>query len=94
MTPCAFKSTEAGVYRCTQCGRVVHSSTPNVYAACGPVGLGDMVKAGLSAVGITQERVAAVFGSCGGCEQRQEALNEFGKSLGIGRPDGTPEKGA
>jgi coenzyme F420-reducing hydrogenase delta subunit len=53
-----------------------------------------MVKAGLSAVGITQERVAAVFGSCGGCEQRQEALNEFGKSLGIGRPDGTPEKGA
>jgi uncharacterized membrane protein len=51
-----------------------------------------MVKAGLSAIGITQERVAAVLGSCGGCEQRQEALNEFGRSIGIGRaPDGTQE---
>ena len=93
MKPCTFESTEPGVYRCTQCGRVVHSSTPNVYAACGPVGLGDMVKATLEFVGITQERVAAVLGGCGGCPERQEALNEFGRFIGIGRQDGTQEKG-
>ena len=58
-------------------------------------GLGDMVKAGLNAIGITQERVATVLGSCGGCPQRQEALNEFGRSIGIGRPpDGTQEETA
>lgn len=91
MKSCIFESTEPGVYRCTQCGRVVHSSTPNVYAACGPVGLGDMVKAGLEFVGITQERVAAVLGSCGGCQQRQEFLNEAGKAIGIGLPPSSPE---
>jgi len=98
MKPCVFVLSEPDVYCCTSCGRVVRSKTPNVYAACGPVrqtpsvGLGDMVKAALSAVGITQERVAAVLGSCGGCPQRQEALNEFGRSIGIGRaPDGTQE---
>ena len=91
MKPCTFESTEPGVYRCTQCGSVVHSSTPNVYAACGPVGLGDMVHNGLSAIGITQERVAAVLGSCGGCQQRQEFLNEAGKAIGIGLPPESPE---
>jgi len=54
-----------------------------------------MVKAGLNAIGITQERVAAVLGSCGGCEQRQEAANSFGRAIGIGRaPDGTQEESA
>jgi len=101
MKPCVFESSEPGVFCCTACGRVVHSRTPNVYAACGPVrqtpsvGLGDMVKAGLNAIGITQERVAAVLGSCGGCEQRQEAANSFGRAIGIGRaPDGTQEESA
>lgn len=48
-------------------------------------GLGDMIEAGLSAVGITKERVAKAFGvkDCG-CRKRQEQLNRLGKRLGIG----------
>ena len=47
-------------------------------------GLGDMVAAGLSAIGITKERVSrAVGGNCG-CSKRQEKLNELGRKLGIG----------
>jgi hypothetical protein len=81
--------------RCTVCLRLARHASGDDDRECPghpvPVGLGDMVKAGLSAIGITQERVASVLGDCGGCEQRQEALNEFGRSLGIGRPDGTQE---
>ena len=48
-------------------------------------GLGDMVAAGLSAVGITPERVSAVIGGPCGCEERKKALNEWGRDrLGIG----------
>ena len=48
-------------------------------------GLGDYVAAGLSAVGITPERVSAVLGAkdCG-CKKRQAKLNELGRRLGIG----------
>jgi hypothetical protein len=48
-------------------------------------GLGDMVAAGLSAVGITPERVSAALGvkDCG-CKKRQAKLNELGRRLGIG----------
>jgi hypothetical protein len=48
-------------------------------------GLGDMVAAGLSAVGITPERVSAALGvkDCG-CKQRQQKLTELGRRLGIG----------
>jgi hypothetical protein len=98
MTTCAFATIEPGLQRCTVCGRLARHATTHVHAECRgpqPMGLGDMVKAGLSAVGITQERVAAVLGDCGGCEQRQEALNEFGRAIGIGRPqDGTPKESA
>ena len=93
MILCKFEQTQPNEYRCTVCGTVVISHTPNIYAPCGnqPMGLGDWVKAGLSAVGITKERVAAVLGSCGGCEQRQEFLNEAGKAIGIGLPPDSPE---
>lgn len=47
-------------------------------------GLGDMVAAGLSAVGVTPERVSAVTGKPCGCKKRQEALNALGRRLGIG----------
>jgi hypothetical protein len=47
-------------------------------------GLGDIVKAGLSAIGITEERVSAVIGRPCGCSQRAKALNEFGRKIGIG----------
>jgi hypothetical protein len=48
-------------------------------------GLGDMVAAGLSAVGITPERVSKALGvkDCG-CKKRQKMLNEVGRRLGIG----------
>ena len=48
-------------------------------------GLGDMVAAGLSAVGITKERVSKLVGGDCGCAKRQEALNELGRRVGIGR---------
>jgi hypothetical protein len=51
-------------------------------------GLGDMVAAGLSAVGITKERAQAVAAVVGvkdcGCKKRQERLNQLGRRLGIG----------
>ena len=50
------------------------------------MGLGDMIASGLDYVGLTKERVASVLGSCGGCEQRQETLNQWGQAIGIGLP--------
>lgn len=50
------------------------------------IGLGDMVAAGLSAVGITKDRVSALVGGDCGCQHRQQALNRLGHRLGIGRP--------
>jgi hypothetical protein len=47
-------------------------------------GLGDMVAAGLSAVGITKERVSKLAGGDCGCRKRQEALNQLGRKIGIG----------
>jgi hypothetical protein len=47
-------------------------------------GLGDMVAAWLSAIGITKERVSAVVGGDCGCPKRQEALNALGRRVGIG----------
>jgi len=58
--------------------------THSAYPRAKP-GLGDMVAAGLSAVGITKERVSAALGvkDCG-CTKRQQALNAIGRKLGIG----------
>ena len=51
-------------------------------------GLGDMVAAGLSAVGITKERAQAVATAVGvkdcGCKKRQVGLNQLGRKFGIG----------
>lgn len=47
-------------------------------------GLGDMVSAGLAAVGITPERVSKVLGRPCGCKKRAAKLNELGKRIGIG----------
>jgi hypothetical protein len=43
-----------------------------------------MVAAGLSAIGITKERVSAAIGRPCGCFQRAEALNALGRKIGIG----------
>jgi hypothetical protein len=44
-----------------------------------------MVSAGLSAIGITPERVSKALGvkDCG-CKKRAEALNRLGRKFGIG----------
>jgi hypothetical protein len=43
-----------------------------------------MVKAGLSAVGITEERVSKAIGRPCGCSKRAEKLNSIGRKIGIG----------
>jgi hypothetical protein len=48
-------------------------------------GLGDIVAAGLSSVGITKERVSNLVGGDCGCAKRQEQLNALGRRVGIGR---------
>lgn len=69
--------------KCVRCG--VRRAPPYPRRNCHP-GLGDRVAAGLSAVGVTKERVTAVLGvrDCG-CEQRQQLLNEIGYAVGIGK---------
>lgn len=47
-------------------------------------GLGDMVSAGLAAVGITPELVSKVLGRPCGCKERAAKLNSLGRKLGIG----------
>lgn len=47
-------------------------------------GLGDMVSAGLAAVGITPERVSKAIGRPCGCKERAAKLNALGRRLGIG----------
>lgn len=78
--------------RCAVCG----APRINDRQLCGTwrPGLGDHVHAGLDAVGITPERVAAALGveDCG-CEDRRQWVNEVGRAFGIGVPpasDGTP----
>lgn len=44
-------------------------------------GLGDMVAAGLSAVGITPERVSKALGKPCGCAERKRRLNELGRKV-------------
>ena len=46
-------------------------------------GLGDAVAAGLSAVGITPERVSKAIGKPCGCAKRKRALNQVGRKLGL-----------
>lgn len=67
---------------CSRCGFVAKTRTTR--KECLRAGLGDMVKAGLSAIGITEERVSAAIGRPCGCSQRAEALNELGRKIGIG----------
>ena len=67
--------------------RLVVDETHPAYPRAKP-GLGDMVATGLSAVGVTKERVQAVASAVGvkdcGCKKRQESLNNLGRKLGIG----------
>jgi hypothetical protein len=66
--------------------RLVVDETHQAYPRAKP-GLGDMVAAGLDAIGITKERVQAVASAVGikdcGCAKRQAALNRLGEKLGL-----------
>jgi len=72
------------------CGYATHAKAGTAYHACqtskprARPGLGDMVKAGLSAVGITEERVSKAIGRPCGCSKRAEQLNAIGRKIGIG----------
>lgn len=75
-------------------GWIVVDETHTAYPHKRP-GLGDMVAAGLASIGITKERVQAVASAVGikdcGCNKRQQALNDFGRQLGIGNAaEGSP----
>lgn len=48
------------------------------------LGLGGMVKAGLSSVGITEERVSKLIGRPCGCGKRAAKLDQIGRKFGIG----------
>jgi hypothetical protein len=78
---------------CRVCGGRV--TRKHVKRTCTPTkpGLGDMVKAGLSAVGITKERVEAVVGGPCGCSERQAAMNAAAaKWLGMSPGSTAPPK--
>ena len=84
---CVFEAID-GRWRCAVCGRdaAIRGTVPLV-AECrkdSRPGLGDMVAAGLSAVGITKERVSKLAGGDCGCAKRQAALNALGRRVGIG----------
>jgi hypothetical protein len=75
--------------KCQDCGFSICNVKMPVHRVCSAApppkpGLGDMVKAGLSAIGITEERVSAAIGRPCGCSQRAKALNELGRKIGIG----------
>jgi hypothetical protein len=44
-----------------------------------------MVAAGLSALGITEERVSKLVGGDCGCSKRKQFLNQLGRKIGIGQ---------
>lgn len=66
--------------------RITVDETHPAYPRVRP-GLGDMVAAGLSAVGITEARAQAVANAVGvkdcGCGKRKAALNRLGAKLGL-----------
>lgn len=67
--------------------RLIVDETHEAYPRAKP-GLGDMVKAGLSAVGITDERVSKAIGRPCGCSKRASKLNELGAKY-LGLPPGS-----
>jgi hypothetical protein len=72
---------------CSKCGSVFHRADVLAHCTRRP-GLGDMVAAGLSAVGITKDRVSALVGGDCGCRARQAALNAVGAKY-LGLPEGS-----
>lgn len=87
--PCLIKDLGDGWYEVD----VDHQAYPRTLRPghTPPMGLGDFVKAGLSALGITEERMTALIGKPCGCSKRAAKLNEMGAKY-LGLPAGsTPE---
>lgn len=63
--------------------------THQAYPRVAKPGLGDMVAAGLAAVGVTKERVSELLGRPCNCPKRQAALNRLGAAFGL-PPGQTP----
>lgn len=82
MKTCVYNSR-----KCVICGRAIPPEGRSAVRECVKPGLGDLVKSGLSAVGITEERVSKLLGRPCGCGARAEALNRLGAKLGIGGKD-------
>ena len=87
MRHCEYKQS-SGRWQCVFCGLQKPDGPPRA-RRCGTKpaspGLGDLVKSGLSAVGITEERVSRIIGRPCGCGKRAEALNRLGEKLGFSR---------
>lgn len=82
----SFEDGEQSIVACA--GDVVLVDTESAHYP--RPGLGDLIASGLSAVGITEDRVQAIAGAVGikdcGCGGRKKAANELGKKyFGIGR---------
>lgn len=74
---------DASLHACPAC-RVRYGNVVAARMCTAKPGLGDMVKAGLSAIGITEERVSKAIGRPCGCSKRAESLNALGRKIGIG----------
>jgi len=89
-----------GVWLCAKCGSPCPDQEAPHRGVCvcerTAPGLGDLVEAGLTAVGITKERVQRVANAVGikdcGCAKRKAALNRLSDRL-LGR-DSQPPKTA
>lgn len=89
-----------GVWVCAMCGSPSADQQAPHRGLCGcerkqPLpGLGDLVAAGLSAIGITEERVQRVANAVGikdcGCGRRKAALNRLSDRL-LGRDSEPPQ---
>lgn len=72
-----------GRARCGLCGFGT-ACQGTVWHKCQAMGLGDLLAAGLAALGITEDRVSAAIGRPCGCGERREKLNELGRKIGLG----------
>lgn len=87
--PLAEMPCESGQCSCPYCGAKAKKPDKGfVLHGCkkrpAKKGLGDILAGGLSAIGITEERVSKLVGGDCGCSKRKEFLNTLGRRLGIG----------
>jgi hypothetical protein len=86
--PLSKMSCESGKCACPACGATASQPEKGFvlhWCKARKRGLGDMVAAGLSAVGITEERVSKLVGGDCGCSKRKQLLNQLGRKIGIGQ---------